>query len=155
MARPAADLPPDEGKRIDARHRRAFEQIEDGAASQLINSYLLGLYGGDPFAEVYDACEPHREVHGPECGVYPASPQKMHTLATIVKAIVAKRGLEIGGGLGYSALWLADALAPESRLETIDRHAVHISLIDEAARRYNLTDRLGVYTAKPKTSCSG
>jgi predicted O-methyltransferase YrrM len=106
------------------------------------SAYLLALYGGDPFADVHEACEPHREAHGPDCGVYPAAPEKMHTLATIVKAIGARRGLEIGGGLGYSALWLADALPPDGQLETIDRHAVHVSLIDEAARRYGLAKRL-------------
>jgi predicted O-methyltransferase YrrM len=143
---PPPDAPREELEHIDKIIEEAFEQIDDPSASQLINAYLLDLYGSDPFTEVYDACEPHREAHGPECGVYPAAPQKMHTLATIVKAIGARSGLEIGGGLGYSALWLADALAPEGRLESIDRHEVHVSLIEEAAGRYGLTDCLrGVY----------
>jgi predicted O-methyltransferase YrrM len=120
--------------------------VSDVPDPERFNAYLLDLYGGDPFGEVYDACEPHREAHGPECGVYPAAPQKMHTLATIVKASGARQGLEIGGGLGYSALWLAEALPPGGRLETIDRHAEHITLIDRAADRYGLAGRLvGVY----------
>ena len=109
---------------------------------EAFNTYLLDLYGPDPFAEVFDACEPHREAHGTECGVYPAAPQKMHILATIVRAIGARRGLEIGGGLGYSALWLADALPPDGRLETIDRHAEHVGLIDAYAAQFGLTGRL-------------
>jgi predicted O-methyltransferase YrrM len=118
------------------------EPLSDVAEPERLNAYLLHLYGGDPFAEVYDACEPHREEHGPECGVYPAAPQKMRTLATIVKAIGARRGLEIGGGLGYSALWLAEALPPGGRLETIDRHPEHVGLIDSYARQFGLSERL-------------
>jgi predicted O-methyltransferase YrrM len=116
--------------------------VSDIPDRERFNSYLLTLYGGDPFAEVYEACEPHREAHGPDCAVYPAAPQKMHTLATIVNAIGARQGLEIGGGLGYSALWLANAIPSDGRLETIDRHAEHCSLIDGYAERYGLNGRL-------------
>jgi predicted O-methyltransferase YrrM len=112
-------------------------------SAERLNGYLLDLFGGDPYMEVFDACEPHREAHGEtECGVYPAAPQKMRVLGTIVRAIGAKRGLEIGGGLGYSALWLADALPAEGRLETIDRHEQHIGLIRDHAEKYGLAARL-------------
>jgi predicted O-methyltransferase YrrM len=116
--------------------------VTDVPHPERFNAYLLDLYGPDPFAEVFDACEPHREEHGPECGVYPAAPQKMHTLATIVKATGARLGLEIGGGLGYSALWLASALPEEGRLETIDRHAEHCNLIESYASQFGLSGRL-------------
>jgi predicted O-methyltransferase YrrM len=66
----------------------------------------------------------------------------MHVLATLVKAIGARRGLEIGGGIGYSALWLADAMGLAGRLETIDRHEQHMPLIEQHAAEHGLSGRL-------------
>lgn len=111
-------------------------------ASEHLNSCLLELLGGDPFGHVYEACESHRDAHGPECGVYPAAPQKMKVLSTLVKALGARRGLEIGGGIGYSALWLADAMGPDGRLETIDRHEQHVELITRYAAQFDLAGRI-------------
>jgi len=119
-------------------------------ASERINAYLLELLGGDPFAEVYEACAPHREAHTsalreggwPDCGVYPASPQKMRLLSTLLRALGARRGLEIGGGLGYSALWLADAMGLAGQLETIDRDADHIATIDRYTEQFGLAGRI-------------
>jgi len=116
--------------------------MPDTDPGALIKAYLLDLYGGDPFADVYDACETHREQHGEECGVYPAEPVKMRTLATIVKGANARNVLEIGGGIGYSALWLADAIGRAGRLETIDRFLEHTRLIDGYAKRYDLAGRI-------------
>ncbi|HEU4760518.1 MAG TPA: hypothetical protein VFT91_11145, partial [Dehalococcoidia bacterium] len=55
--------------------------------------YLLRLYGGDPFAQVREASNTHREAHGgvdpallQECGVYPSDPQKMRLIGTIARA---------------------------------------------------------------------
>ena len=124
--------------------------MTDASTSARINTYLLDLYGPDPFAEVYTACQPHRESHGPDCGVYPAAPEKMHTLATIVRALGARRGLEIGGGLGYSALWLASALPADARLETIDRHAEHVAQIEHYAEEFALADRLAAIHGEGK-----
>jgi predicted O-methyltransferase YrrM len=107
-----------------------------------LDSYLSDLYGDDPFAEVYSACEPHREAHGEQCGVYPATPQKMRVLRTLVRSAGARRVLEIGGGIGYSALWLADAVAPGGRVETIDRGQQHCELIGEFATKFGLAQSL-------------
>jgi len=106
--------------------------MSEPADSQRLASFLLDLHGGDPFARVRQESERHREAHGPACGVYPSDPLKARLLATLVRATAAKRILEIGGGLGYSALWLADATGPGGRVETIDRFPEHVAL----ARRY-------------------
>jgi predicted O-methyltransferase YrrM len=52
----------------------------------------------------------------------------MHLLGTIVRTTGARRVLEIGGGLGYSALWLADAVGLGGQVETIDRFAEHTGI---------------------------
>ena len=106
--------------------------MADPSDAELLSSFLLDLYGGDPFAAVYGASNEHREAHGPDCDVYPSVPVKMRLLAGIVRTAGAHRILEIGCGLGYSALWLAEAAGPDGRVETIDRFPEHVAL----ARRY-------------------
>lgn len=98
-----------------------------------VNEYLLDLYGGDPFARVHAASNAYREEHNAvlalqDCGVYPSEAPKMRVLATLARAAGAKRVLEIGCGLGYSAFWLAEAAGPEGTVETIDRFAEHADL---------------------------
>ena len=111
---------------------------------QRLASFLLDLQGGDPFAHVRAASDAHREEHGPECGVYPSDPLKARLLATLVRATAAKRVLEIGGGLGYSALWLADAAGPDGRVETIDRFPEHAAPARLYAEEAGLAGRLNV-----------
>src|SRR3989304_4661407 len=50
--------------------------MPDPSDAELISSFLLDLYGGDPFARVYRASNEHREAHGPACEVYPPEPAK-------------------------------------------------------------------------------
>lgn len=116
-----------------------------------VPDYLLNLYGGDPFAHVREASEAHRLEHATrlpgvgeqECGVYPSDPQKMRFIATLVQATAAHRLLEIGCGLGYSALWLAAADLP-AHVETIDRFPEHVSRARGFAKEAGLADRLRV-----------
>ncbi|MEO6196872.1 MAG: class I SAM-dependent methyltransferase [Dehalococcoidia bacterium] len=113
--------------------------------------YLLDLYGPDPFSEVREASEVHRMRHAKslpggeqECGVYPSDALKMRTVSTIVRATGARRVLEIGGGLGYSALWLAEALGESGQVETIDRFPDHVQLLRNYVSRFGLDDRVVV-----------
>ena len=112
--------------------------------SETLSSFLLDLYGGDPFAAVYRASNEHRQAHGPGCDVYPSEPAKMRLLAGIVRAAGARRILEIGCGLGYSALWLADASGPDGRLETIDRFPEHVAIARRYAEEAGLAGRIAV-----------
>lgn len=118
---------------------------------QPVSSYILDLYGGDPFARVHDASNAHREEHAPtlaggvqECGVYPSGAGKMRVLATLVQAAAAKRILEIGCGLGYSALWLADAAGPDATVETIERFPEHAGLARGFALEFGLAQRVRI-----------
>lgn len=114
-----------------------------------LNAQLLDLYGGDPYAGARRASETHRIAHAAglsggeqECGGYPSEAVKMHLLGTIVRTMGARRVLEIGGGLGYSALWLADAAGFGCQVETIDRFAEHIALIEKHVAEHEMTGRL-------------
>jgi predicted O-methyltransferase YrrM len=66
---------------------------------------------------------------------------KAHLLGTLARALQPGRILEIGGGLGYSAPWLARG-APAASIETIDRFPEHVALIREHATRFGLADRI-------------
>ena len=80
----------------------------------------------DRFARVYNASEVHRERHGPGCTVYPTSSGPL--LGVLAAATRAKRILEIGCGLGYSALWLAYGSSPDGIVETIEQDPDHAML---------------------------
>jgi predicted O-methyltransferase YrrM len=111
---------------------------------ELLDRHVLNLYGNDLFAHVRDDSEQHRQAHGLVCGVYPSNPLTMRLVSTLVRAVAAKRIVEIGCGLGYSALNLAAAAGPGSRVDTIDRFSEHVSLARQYATEAGLADRLNV-----------
>ena len=78
----------------------------------------------DPFAAVYDASTRHREAHG--CDTYASS--DAWAVATIARAAGAQRILEIGCGLGYSALWLAYRGGPGVGVTTVEQDPEHVAL---------------------------
>jgi predicted O-methyltransferase YrrM len=67
----------------------------------------------DPFAEVRTQTLRHRAQHG--CGAYPFEDGAI--LGVIAAAVAAKRVLELGCALGYTALWFAHG-ANGSRLRS-------------------------------------
>lgn len=85
----------------------------------------------DPFERIRRASHEHRERHGPGCSVYPTSSGRL--LAVLAATVRAERILEVGCGLGYSALCLAHGSG--GRVETIERDAEHARLAElEIAR---------------------
>ena len=127
-----------------------------------VHDHLLHLYGGDPFARVFDASNSHREEHArtlpggaQECGVYPSDAVKMRLLATLVRVVAGKRILEIGCGLGYSALWLAEAAGPDGTVETIDRFPEHAELARGFASEFGLGERLSVLLGEGENILGG
>ena len=111
--------------------------------SERLSSFVLGLYGEDPYAHVYRASEEHRESHGEQCGVYPSSPLSMRLVSLLIRATGAKRILEIGCGLGYSALHLA-AADPDGSVDTIDRFPQHVSLALENVSAAGFSQRIRI-----------
>jgi predicted O-methyltransferase YrrM len=114
-----------------------------------LDAFLSGLYSDDPFADVRAASDAHRADHAAvlpggeqECGVFPSNALKLRLIDTLVRATVARRVLEIGGGLGYSALWLAQAAGLDGRVETIDRFPEHVAQIAGFAQHHGLADRI-------------
>lgn len=101
---------------------------------------------GDRFAAVYDASEAHRLEHGSECDVYPSSNGPL--LGALVEATSAKRILEIGCGLGYSALWLAHGSRPNGIVETCEHSELHAGLAADFFRRNEAGSRVKVHLGR-------
>jgi predicted O-methyltransferase YrrM len=77
----------------------------------------------DPFAKVRATTLAHRAKHG--CGTWPYENGPL--LGTLAAAIGARRILELGTALGYTALSFARG-APEASIDTVERDAEHVRL---------------------------
>jgi predicted O-methyltransferase YrrM len=97
----------------------------------------------DRYAAISDASDAHRIEHGPACTVYATSSGPL--LGALAAATHAKRILEIGTGLGYSALWLADGSAPHGIVDSIERDAAHIDLARDVFARHGIDTRVRLH----------
>ena len=88
----------------------------------------LSTEGYEELEQVWVESNAHREAHGEECAIYPLDPDEGRLMLVLVRSLRAKRVLEIGCGLGYSALWLARGLAPGGRVDTIENDPGHAAL---------------------------
>lgn len=80
----------------------------------------------DPFAAIRAGTDAHRARHG--CRTYPFSEGPL--LGVIAAACGARRILELGTALGYTALWLAHG-ASEAHVDTVERDPEHIRIARE------------------------
>lgn len=94
----------------------------------------------DPFAEIRNATLAHRAQHG--CGAYPYANGAL--LGALAGAANARRILELGTALGYTALWLARG-APEAVIDTIERDAAHVRLARENVSAFGLDGHIVVH----------
>ena len=95
----------------------------------------------DRFAYVADKYEPHRKEHG--CfDVYPSSNGPL--LGVLAAAAKPKRLLEVGCGLGYSALWLAYGAGLRGEVETIEARKEHAKIARDHFKSEGLEKRIHV-----------
>ena len=95
----------------------------------------------DPFDCIRTASEAHRQQHGASCTVYPTSRAPLWGL--VAGAIRANGILEIGTGLGYSALWMAYG-APDAKVTTVEADKDHAALARESVRKMGYADRIKI-----------
>lgn len=88
--------------------------------------------------DLYQASNVHREEHGAECGVHPSSPEDAPLWAFLAEAVGARRFLEVGCGLGYSAALMAEAAGTEGHVDTIEASPLHADLAEGEMRRRGL-----------------
>ena len=100
----------------------------------------------DPFAKIRAATDAHRARHG--CNAYPYDNGPL--LAALAAAANARRILELGTALGYTALSFASG-APDATVDTIERDPEHVLLAREniaaAAMDHRITVHEGDFAA--------
>ena len=94
----------------------------------------------DPFAKVKAATDAHRARHG--CGAYPYDNGPL--LAALAAAANARRILELGTALGYTALSFASG-APDSTVDTIERDPEHVQLARDNITAARLDHRITMH----------
>lgn len=72
------------------------------------------------------------------------SPDTGRLLQVLLRAIGARRVLEVGTLGGYSALWMARALPPDGRLLTLERDAAHAAFARRHLAAAGVGDRVDV-----------
>ena len=100
----------------------------------------------DRYSAVFDASEQHRIEHGGDCDVYPSSSGPL--LGAITAAAASRRILEIGCGLGYSPLWLADGAGPGGTVETCEKSAPHAELARRHFDSYEVGARIAIHAGR-------
>jgi predicted O-methyltransferase YrrM len=94
----------------------------------------------DPFGKVREATLKHRAKHG--CGAYPYGNGPL--LSALAAAADARRILELGCALGYTALSFAHG-APKAKVDTIERDPEHVRLARETIAAAGLDKRIKVH----------
>lgn len=92
--------------------------------------------------EIREESDRHRQKH--KCDVHPSSPHTGRLLDLIVRGIEAKRILEVGCGLGYSAVWLAKALPAGGRVKTIEQDPLHAKIARKNFDMANLESKVRI-----------
>lgn len=94
----------------------------------------------DPYAKVRTATNTHRTKHG--CGAYPYDNGPL--LSTLAAAANARRILELGTALGYTALSFAHG-APDATVDTIEREPEHVQLARDNIAAAAMDHRITVH----------
>jgi predicted O-methyltransferase YrrM len=94
----------------------------------------------DPFAALREATLKHRAEH--DCAAYPYKNGAL--LGALAAAANARRILELGTALGYTALWFARG-APEAVIDSIERDVEHVQLAREQVEKHGLAGHVVVH----------
>jgi predicted O-methyltransferase YrrM len=100
----------------------------------------------DRYESVYDASERHRVEHGGDCDVYPSANGPL--LGALAAAVRANRILEVGCGLGYSALWLADGAGPDSTVDTCEKEPLHAEIARRQVAQHEAGRRITIHAGR-------
>lgn len=107
---------------------------------------LRGVYGDalELHRDLYEESIRHRERHGQTCTVHPHSLTAAPIWPLLTAIAHARRYLEVGCGLGYTAALMAEAGGPGAQVDTIEKVTEHAALAEEALARSRLAGRVRI-----------
>jgi predicted O-methyltransferase YrrM len=76
------------------------------------------------------------------------SPEEGSFLQLLLKAVKAKRVIEIGTLAGYSAIWMARALPADGQVRTIETSARHADFAEQWIAKSDVAQRIKVYRGR-------
>lgn len=99
--------------------------------------------------DLYELTHRHRRSHNEgddygECTTWPSPPYYAPVWRFIVDRTHAKRFLEVGTGIGYTAALMADAGGPGCQVDTIEIDPDHVDLAKREIKGIGLSDRISV-----------
>lgn len=118
---------------------------------------LRRIYGDqiDRHYDLYDLSNAHREQHGEQCTVHPSSPASGPLWPFLTAMVQARRFLEVGCGLGYTAALMAEAGGPKCRVDTIEAVEEHADLAEAEFDRRGLAPRIRVLRGQAREILPG
>lgn len=106
--------------------------------------------GLSTFFDLYEMSHVHREAHGEECTVHPSAPEAGPLWPFLVTLLGARRFLEVGCGLGYTAALMAEAAGPGAVVDTIEGRPDHADLAEVELAKRGLADRVRIVRGDAK-----
>ena len=100
----------------------------------------MAVAANDPFVKIRAATDAHRAAHG--CGAYPYDNGPL--LAAMAASANARRILELGTALGYTALSFASG-APGATVDTVERDPDHAQLARDNITAAGMDHRITVH----------
>ncbi len=115
------------------------EQTDELAILRRVYGDALELH-----RNLYEESIRHRERHGQICTVHPHSLTAAPIWPLLTAIARARRYLEVGCGLGYTAALMAESGGPRAQVDTIEKVTEHAALAEEAFGRSQLASRVRI-----------
>ena len=119
---------------------------------------VRSLFGGrmNLHEDLYELSHTHRTGHADgACSVWPSPPVRAPLWYFLADIMKARRFLEVGCGIGYTATLMADAGGPSSRVDTIENVPAHADIAADEMSRRGLADRFEVLRGDSKDILPG
>jgi len=95
-------------------------------------------------ADLRERSDLHREAHGPGCTIYPSSPVLGPLWPFLAALTGGRRFLEIGCGMGYTAVLMSEAGGYDCRVDTIESEPEHSDLAEAEVAARGFAGRIRV-----------
>ena len=122
---------------------------------------IEGLFGHliDPHWELYNETHIHRRDHNGgsdqgQCTAWPSPPYQSPIWHIIVKNTGARRFLEVGTGIGYTAVLMAEAGGSTCQVDTVESDTSHADIAEHRVDQSGLSSRINVLRGDANTVLS-